>query len=722
MANTQTASAEMRRWKKELQLSHKREKDWREDSEKIVKRYRGEEKKRNRFNVLWSNTETLRPAIYNSKANPDVRRRFRDSDPIGKAVGEVLERSLFVLLDQEESENAIKNDVLDGLLSGRGITRVRYVAQIKTTPKEQPEEDEGVGGSLPGEEEELEMEGIELEHVDWRDFRHGYGRIWDEVPWVGFRHKLTRVDAEAKFNKDDIRDVKFAQANVEDPKKETDQYGETGKLAEFWEIWDKEGKTVFFLQEDLGELLYPKDNPTGAPPLDFLEFFPCPEPLKLVENTSSLIPVPPFKLYEEQANELDKISQRIDKLVGVCRLRGVYDAKVSELSDLMTADDRELIPTQNAQAWIDKGLDAAITWMPVEQLKAVLEALYDARERQIAIIDQLAGVSDIVRGATDPEETATAQQLKSGYISIRRQRMQQEVQRYIRDLLRLASQVMAAKFSAPTFAQLTDLKFPSAEDKQRLAIQIQQAEAQGQPPPVDPALLQMPTWDDILNLLHSPKLMQFRVDVETDSTVAAMLNQDITALAAVLDSVAKTMQEFAPAVMAGSLPIEALKEIIMAVIRRAKLGMAVEDAFDKMKPPQPQPNKEAQAAQIKAESDQKIAGMKMQGDVQAEQAKQAAQAQERKVELEMELQKAHQEAQIELQKDAQEKQHELALKTLEHDQAIRIKSMELENERLIADANNQTKIEVAEIQAKAALDAAAQTAAAYEKQERTANA
>src|SRR6266850_7266427 len=133
-----TKAGEARRWKKELQLAGKREKDWRDAAEKIIKRYRGEEKKKNRFNVLWANTEILRPAVYNSKPNPDVRRRFRDADPVGKAVGEVLERSLFVLVDGDSTDGAIRNDVLDALLPGRGISRIRYVPKLAPSGETAP--------------------------------------------------------------------------------------------------------------------------------------------------------------------------------------------------------------------------------------------------------------------------------------------------------------------------------------------------------------------------------------------------------------------------------------------------------------------------------------------------------------------------------------------------------------------------------------------------------
>src|SRR5574343_1657747 len=88
-----------RKWKREVDMAGRREKEWRTEGKKIIKRYRGEERKKSRFNVLWSNTEILRSSVYNSRPNPDVRRRFRDSDPVGKAVSQILERCLIVLVD-----------------------------------------------------------------------------------------------------------------------------------------------------------------------------------------------------------------------------------------------------------------------------------------------------------------------------------------------------------------------------------------------------------------------------------------------------------------------------------------------------------------------------------------------------------------------------------------------------------------------------------------------
>jgi hypothetical protein len=775
MAQGGTAAAsdeekDARRWKRELQLAKKRERDWFQEADKIIKRYRGEEKKRNRYNVLWSNTEILRPSIYNSRPNPDVRRRFRDSDLIGKAVSEVLERALSVFVDGDETDDALKNDVLDSLLCGRGVSRIRYIPKIATVSATARSDDElttdpGGDASDDGEaksadtsdpaitdemppDEELESELVCVEHVSWKDFRHGYGRVWPEVPWVSFRHKLSRPDAEQKFGKEAVAKIQFTVPDADEDRKATEQVGETQKVAEFWEIWDKLGDRVFFTQDDCNVLLFPEDNSEGEPPLEFDGFFPCPRPVAVIENTDSLLPIPPFRLYEDQANQLDKLSGRIDKIINTMRLRGAYDARMEEMADILASDDNDMVPIKNAQQWADGGLDKAVTWMPVEKNAEILEALYLGREKQKAIIDELTGISDIIRGATDPNETATAQDLKSTYGSVRLQKMQKEVQRYARDLLRLAAGAMAQKFSPQTFQEMTELKFPTAQQKQAMIAMFQQqalppnagaaapqAPLPGAPPqpppggpppppgpppgpPMDPALLQVPTWDDILGLMRSEKRRQFNIDVETDSTIAGTLSRDMAGLSQVLTAISQAMTELAPMVEAGVMPIDAAKEIILTVIRRARMGMAVEDAFDKLQPPKPKPDPEAAKAQAQAQAQAGVAQTKAQADIQVAQIKaqldahvaqveQQSQAAQNEQEQTIEAHRSAMEAQQKQQLAAADQAHKEALEQMRLQAENQRSATELESQRMIADATNETKVIIAHItaQSQAAMQA-----------------
>ncbi len=91
-------------WHLELQAAHTREKQWREKrGPAVVKRYRDERTSMStaeQFNILWSNTETLKSALYAESASPDVRRRFGQKDKVGRTAATVLERALSYCADE----------------------------------------------------------------------------------------------------------------------------------------------------------------------------------------------------------------------------------------------------------------------------------------------------------------------------------------------------------------------------------------------------------------------------------------------------------------------------------------------------------------------------------------------------------------------------------------------------------------------------------------------
>ena len=109
--------ADWRKWKRELDGATKREKAWLKQADNLYKQYRAGEKRMNAFNMLYANTATLRPALYNGNTQPDVRRRFRDSDPLGKAVSETLDRALTYSIDCYDFDNCPKSDTLDALIT-----------------------------------------------------------------------------------------------------------------------------------------------------------------------------------------------------------------------------------------------------------------------------------------------------------------------------------------------------------------------------------------------------------------------------------------------------------------------------------------------------------------------------------------------------------------------------------------------------------------------------
>src|SRR3990167_4992239 len=87
-------------WLNDIAAYERAFKAWESRSEKIVKRYRDDPRAGRqtwtdaKFNVLWSNVQTLTAATFSRLPKPDVSRRFRDQDPVGRVASMILERNL----------------------------------------------------------------------------------------------------------------------------------------------------------------------------------------------------------------------------------------------------------------------------------------------------------------------------------------------------------------------------------------------------------------------------------------------------------------------------------------------------------------------------------------------------------------------------------------------------------------------------------------------------
>ena len=413
-----------------------------------------------------------------------------------------------------------------------------------------------------------------------------------------FRCRLTKEDVAERFGEEIAGALQYDQDEDDGQKDRSSDKPEESddqKTAEFWEIWNKEEQRVCFFQQGYREgLIYPLGNESGEPPIEFEGFFPCPEPLQLVEDSSSLLPIPLWRLYKAQAEELEKISTRINKIIEQCKARGIYDSRLSEIGNVLKSAEGDLIPVQGAaQMAAVGGLEKSVSWFPVEQYVKILEQLYAAREQTKAAIYEITGLSDIVRGASQASETATAQQIKSQYVSLRLKRMRGLVAIYARQIVRMLSEVISEKFSPETLAKMTGVQLPTMAQKQQAQMMAQmqamQAQQMGQQMPQQPPnpILQQPAWEEIVEIMRNDMARTFRVDVETDSMVASTIESDMQALGQVVQALGGFWQIAAPMMQAGALPVDAVKAISLSICRRARMGTEVEDAIDDMKQPQP---------------------------------------------------------------------------------------------------------------------------------------
>lgn len=571
-------------WLGEIARSRKLWKGYRERAQKVIDRYRDEREDfdtgaRVRFNILYSNVETLRPAIYSQLPNPDVRRRFLASDPVGRIGADVLNKGLTVS-NERNLEPTLGACAQDYVLPGFAVARVRYAPVIE-------------GGAIVDED-------TPSEYVAWNHFAMSRSPTWERVWWVAFLEELTRDEFVAAFGEKAAVSVSFAHVSDGDEKAQDGDEHAGGK-ARVWEVWNKRARERFFVAEgSRGFVRAPEPDP-----LRLEGFFPCARPLWAIETPGNLVPVPEYLEYQDLAIELDDVTQRIHVLTGAVRRRGFYDASLQEqIANVGGMGDNQFEPVADWARLTDKGgLAAIIAEMPLEGIIRALTALYEYRGTIIQTIYEVTGMADIVRGASNPNETATAQQIKGKFAGLRLGERQRKFQLFVRDLMRIKAEIMAEHFQQETFAAMTGIDLLTDQQKQQAQAAIaqhqqmaQMAQQQGgQPPEMPPELQRMaalmaePSWDDVVRLLRSDKLRGFRVDVETDSTIQPNADEERQQRIDLVQSIAGAVQQFVPAVQSGMISAELAKELITFSVRAFKTAPQVEQALESLGQQGPMP-------------------------------------------------------------------------------------------------------------------------------------
>lgn len=653
---------------------------WQRRAEKIIERYRDEKRGTNataRFNILWSNVQTLVPATYARVPKADCSRRFGDNDPVGRVAALLLERGLNFEIDHyEDFRQTLKQDVYDRFLGGRGTAWVRYQPKIEASNE--------VSEDIP--DERLVSESCAIDYVHWRDFGHQVARTWEEVGLVWRKVYMTRPGCIERFGKE--VGSKIPLDSKPDKDQNRSQSDNRDALALIYEAWDKGKKKAYWLSKSLGEFVDELPDP-----LKLEEFFPCPRPLFATLTNDSLIPIPDFTIYQDQAAELDLISDRIQGLIQALQVKGVYNAEFPVLARLFTeGENGTMLPVKDFAAFAEKnGMKGAIDLVELEPIYEALLAAYQAMSQIKQQIYDLTGLSDIVRGSSEAQETATAQQIKGNYASMRLNSMKREVSEFASALIKLMAQIMT-NYQPTTLMEIGGAKQLSPEDQALLPQAIQ--------------------------LLQARDMRLFRIEVSADSLVQQDEMAERQDRSQFVQSVGSALKEAGPIIQQapelGPLVLELIKFAAQAFKAGKTIEGTLDTALDQMKlaikqkqsrPPPPSPE------QLKVQADQQIAQQKLQQQDQEHQRELAAQAQQ-----------AQQEAALEQQRQAQET-HQRAIE-LQMEQNAERQRNEWESQReqmtLMLETAfkrwettqiNETKIEVAEIAAGATLDAAEISAA-----------
>jgi hypothetical protein len=542
------------KWLERIKQAEAREEGWRREAEKATKAYLHDaesegEGKVYEMNILHSNVETIAPAIYNSTPVPDIRERFRvgratEESAIAQEAAQVIERAIMVQIDDGRLDQEVEAAVQDALVTGRGVLRLRFDA----------DEVEQIDPMTGMPQVAMQNERLGFEVVSWRDYREGPARRWEDVPWVAFRHCLPWEEVQ-RIQDPAIKEALSTGGVEEKPTASAD--ADTF----IWEIWCKETGRVYMVVDASGEMLSIADDPLGLP-----GFFPMPAPLQPITPAGRRTPVCPFTVYRVLAEELENITKRIRAIVSGLKVRGLIVGDASDIAALADAPDNTLIPIANLEGLAQTGgLDKAITWWPVDQAITVLRELYVMREQTKSAIYEITGISDIVRGQGQASETATAQEIKTQWGSLRIRKLQRQVERCVRDVFVIAAELICSKFSPQTLQSMTGIAML---------------------PPV-------------AQILSQP-LDHYRIDVESDSTVRADMTRRKGEMAEFLNGTAQFFSAMAPVVQSAPAMAGPVAEMYAAFARQFSLGKQAEDAIESMAELAKQSAEQAQQAQAQA--------------------------------------------------------------------------------------------------------------------------
>jgi hypothetical protein len=637
-------------------------KEWEGRADKIVKRYRDEQRSRNnpnaKFNILWSNVQTITPAVFARLPRPDVSRRFRDNDPVGRVASMMLERALEYEIEHYGDYNsAMKQAVQDRLLGGRGTAWVRYephiVGQMGGEANGAPEdgfqvtedtdEAETQGGIYREDQERIEYECAPVDYVYWRDFGLTVARTWEEVTAVWRKVYMERPALVERFGEELGGRIPL-DTKPDTSKNFNEKMGEGSREALIYEIWDKATGQVIWLSKSMGKILDTRDDP-----LQLENFWPCPKPMFSTLTTDSLIPVPDFALYQDQARQLDTLADRIDGFIQALRVRGVYDASEPSLARLFTeGENNALLPVKNYGAFSEKGgLQGAINLVDIAPIAQALNMSYQAMDQVKGQIYEIMGIADIQRGQTDPNETLGAQIIKSNNASGRLKTMQHEVVNFATALLQIKAQIICQHFTEDTIIKISGASQLSPQDQ---------------------ALI-----PQALMLLKDEPAKNFRIEVTTDSMIYQDEQQEKQDRMEFLQAIGGYLSQAIPAAQATPELTPLLVEMLKFGVTAFKAGKGLEGLIDETadkfrqqakamegqpKPPSPEQQKmqmtmqleqaKMQADQQKMVMQQQIEQAKIQGQIELEKAKQEYQAQENQLKFQLEDQRNREQMQMEM--------------------------------------------------------------------------
>src|SRR5215469_1775223 len=735
-------------WQEQIKKVDAEQKAWLKRGRSIERRYRdqrnrSDEEDQRRMNMLWANVQTFFPALYGKCPVPIAERRFKDRDPVGRSAASIIERALRNDHEFDDFHNSVSSAVMDYLLPGRAVVWVRYEPQFErgiSIPVYGQNDLRDDQGDIEKEREDEEEEKLEdtddrilrescpVDYLSWEDayFFPAKVRIWEQVRGVGKRlymsyddmvDFLMQVCGCSEEKAEEIADLIPLQKDDREKRDTAEGRATTDKRddkAQWFEIWDMDRREVVWIADGCDFVIQRMDDPLGLE-----NFFPVPRPLIANATNTTIVPVPDYIQYQDQARQIDELTQRISQLAKACKIAGLYDASVDELVRLLDESvENELLPVDNWRALSEK-LNAQggspIWLLPIEQIVMALKELVEIRKMAIEDMDRITGLTDVMRGVTtDNRETLGKGKLNNNNGKTRLRQRQDDVADFCRDIIRIQAEIMCLHFSDDSLIDASgalyeeglgvedvmEIGTPSPQPMPGAAPSAGTSPQPGglpalpppggertpppggnvvpmrpgmptppmapMPPPPDPYEEAIQRIAKAITLLRKDYQRGFRIDIETDSTIVGDEEADKQSRVEFIGMLGGMMKEALPMIQAQPTAAPLLIKAAQFAARGFRVGRDLESALEEFGD---QIEKEVKAAQgqpkppspemIKAQADAKRADTEAQ-KIGFEGQKAQAEMQSKQADAKNEMVKLHSEIQMK-QAEIKIKEYELEI-------------------------------------------------------------
>lgn len=495
--------------------------------------------------MFWSNTKVLHAALFSRMPRPDVRKRNVDvMDGAAKEISLMTERALTFVQDTTDYDNDAHQSVSDFLVSGLGQCKIEMEVEMQDVPIINPMTGQPI--QIDGEvltQKKVASRTIKQRYVHWEHYHWEPTTSWDQVTWMAYEHWMGDDELEDRF---DVELPKREEgANPADTNLQASQYE---KQYCVYEIWDKKRRERIFICEAYEEVLETSEDPLGLK-----DFFPSPRPMMANVKGSEVVPKPDFTFIKSQLELINLYAIRIAKLTAQLKDWGYYDSSFTELDKVNQADDGTWFPIKGLADRLglagggQNGANLVVTPDNVKKAQAIAN-LIEQFDRQKQLLWELIGLADIMRGSSNPNETASAQRIKDQWSNVRLAPYLNTISQFFRECFRIISEIISEKFEPEQILQMTGVEVTPEMEK----------------------------------VMSNDFLRTYAVDVETDSTIAQDDNLEREQRNETSQTVSQMLQQLVPAMQAGQIPADLGKSLLLFTIRTTKYGREFEDAINQL--------------------------------------------------------------------------------------------------------------------------------------------